>query len=322
MEKSVYTKANISYELRVAIFKDMPKDNSLLNIAIYIYIKLCKMLSYDEEFYATNQKGEIAAYHENIDRISEITPDNNIIVCYEFATIYMLLLQEVGIDAKVVRIDGNQTEYGKKHTYVQFTIDDEIYFADSTLSVFTGDLFGAKLNLPIHGITFADGTPLDINVYNNQAYREMKFDVIDNGEDDPDHIDNAFETFDRLTKNKKEIPLRERIDTLIKKANNSSLKGFDLIIYLNYLLHFLIPVRESFDVKMYFTRDNTTEKVSAKAIIQIFDETIEDYRYYMYGSDREYKEITLEEIKRMFENHELEYIKGDDDKHKIRGVGM
>ena len=35
------------------------------------------VVSYDEEFYATNQKGEIAAYHENIDRISEITPDNN-----------------------------------------------------------------------------------------------------------------------------------------------------------------------------------------------------------------------------------------------------
>ncbi len=310
----------VNQKLKDAVFKDMPNYEYDLLKAVYIYIKLCKILSYDEEFYAANQKGEAATFHENVEHISEITPENNAVVCYEFAYIYALMLNEIGIPTEIVRTDNKTDIYGQGHTFVRFTLEGTTYNADSTQSVFTGDLFGAKLNLPIKGL-YTDNND-DISTFFNIVYSDMKLPVASDERDNPDYIENTLNHYRSLTKNIKEITLKERVDTIIAKANSSHLKGFDRITYLNYLLHFLIPYKDKYNVKMTFIRDNTTDRITARAIIQIYEDytdEVGDYHYYSYGSDQELKEIPLDELQSMFDDHELEYIKEDDD-HKIIGV--
>ena len=96
------SKIRVNPKLREAILKDMPNYHGLkLLEAIYIYVKLCKLLTYDDEFFATNQKGESAKVHEEIARISQITPENNKVVCYEFASIYEAMLNEFGIPCEI-----------------------------------------------------------------------------------------------------------------------------------------------------------------------------------------------------------------------------
>ena len=314
----------INEELRTAVYQDMPDYTDPLMKATYIYIKLCKLLSYDEAFYAANQKGKIAEFHENREHLSEITPTNNNVVCYEFAEIYKEFLTELGIEAYITKPKGKDlTVYGKDHTYVKFKINNVTFTADSTLSVFTGDLFACKLNLPVQGLR-SDDESIDIKSYINKAYKDILLPVVSDEKNNPDHIDNTLKRYQSLTHNIKEITLKERLDTIIKKANSSTLKGFDRIIYLNYLLCFLIPYKDKYNVKMVFVRDNTTDELTARAIIEVYEEYIDDvgdYHYYSYGSDHELKEIPVDELQAMFDNHELEYIK-EEDMNKTKGVRM
>ena len=82
-------RVSVNPELKDAIFKDMPsyyRHGLKETLAIFIYLKLCKLLTYDDEFLAENQTGEAALKHEDINHIREITPSNNKVVCYEIMT--------------------------------------------------------------------------------------------------------------------------------------------------------------------------------------------------------------------------------------------
>ena len=70
-------KVSISNSLKQEILKDIPKSYKKLDIATYIYIKLCKILSYDEEYLVNNQRGSVLDKHVKIDNIKNITIKNN-----------------------------------------------------------------------------------------------------------------------------------------------------------------------------------------------------------------------------------------------------
>ena len=53
-----YKYIKLNKDLEQKIISNMPEDLSDLEKAMYIYIKMCKTLSYDEEYYAVNQKGD------------------------------------------------------------------------------------------------------------------------------------------------------------------------------------------------------------------------------------------------------------------------
>ena len=61
---------------------------------------MCKLLTYDEEFYAVNQKGPLTEKHETIDNLAKISRSNNKVVCYEFNAIYAYMLKKIGINYK------------------------------------------------------------------------------------------------------------------------------------------------------------------------------------------------------------------------------
>lgn len=79
-----YKEINLNNELRRAIVEGMPEDATDLEKAIYIYIRMCKLFTYDDEYFAVNQRGEAAKKHKSTDYISSITLENNKIVCFEF----------------------------------------------------------------------------------------------------------------------------------------------------------------------------------------------------------------------------------------------
>lgn len=89
-------------QLRQALISDMPNDLTDLEKAVYIYIKMCKVLTYDDEYYALNQKGLASAKHRFVEHVSEINLQNNRVVCYEFNIIYAKLLSELGIKFKLI----------------------------------------------------------------------------------------------------------------------------------------------------------------------------------------------------------------------------
>lgn len=215
---------HLDEELEMAITKDMKEEYSLLEKAIYIYYKLCELLSYDQEYYAANQKGDEADKHLDIDRISKINLIDNEVVCYEFIAIYSHLLKKLGI--KYTVNNAVQDEYGKGHSTISFKVGEYLVTADSTLSVLQNDMTSAKINAPIKGLQLTNKNIMTRNKF-NEIYKKVIKEIYENKENK-----EKFETSVLAYQAKyeqKHLSKKDKIYLLFKEIGNTKLKGIDVI---------------------------------------------------------------------------------------------
>ena len=109
-------------ELKKELFNDLPHLDKN-DLAIYLYLKLCYILRYDEHFDAAGQYGKIALVHEDPNRLTQITPEKCDIVCYEFVYLYAQILNELGIDYLIN--SKKPDEYGKRHISLSLKFDEK-----------------------------------------------------------------------------------------------------------------------------------------------------------------------------------------------------
>ena len=313
-----FDKIIVSDELKEAVLKGIDECyNSQLHKAIFVYIKLCQILTYDDEFFVMNQQGQIADMHENIEHIKTITPQNNKVVCYEFAAIYESILDSIGIPAELVKGSRDYNKYGGEHTSVRFKADGFIVNADSTTSILGGDLFSAKIHAVLSGL-YSENLSLLLKVI-DQVYDE----IID--KDGTYKKFNAdLEAYDKIS-NPTEPTLEEKMKVLIAKVNSSNLKGVDCLALITRLKHIIFTKDElENNVDISFIRnninDNSKESTTVKTVFVIrskIENNTEQYSYYLYSLNEKLEPITQEKLIEMYDNKILENIEGN---HHIRGV--
>jgi len=128
--------------------------NNPLAKARFVYLKLAKVLCYDEHAPAYNMNLDNPIMQEMFySRTSDVTLANNKVTCNLWATLYAEFLNKLGIEAKVV---------GEKHKLVEFTIEGVTYTADATNSfldkdnIYLNDFTRVKLNSPTFGFSGVD----------------------------------------------------------------------------------------------------------------------------------------------------------------------
>lgn len=221
---SVTDLIHLDKEFEQVVTKDMNPSYSLLEKAIYIYYKLCELLSYDQEYYAANQKGEEADKHLDIERINSITLLNNEVVCYEFIAIYSYFLKQLGI--KYTVNNAIQDEYGKGHSTISFKVGEYLVTADSTVSVLQNDMTSAKINAPLKGMRLTNKNIATRNKF-NETYKKVINEIYENKENK-----ERFETSVLAYKAKYEqkyLSKKDKIYLLFKEIGNTKLKGVDVI---------------------------------------------------------------------------------------------
>lgn len=315
-----FSKIIVSDELTEAVLDGIDEcHNFSLYKAIYIYIKLCQILTYDEEFFAMNQQGKIADMHENIEHIKKITPQNNKVVCYEFAAIYESLLDSIGIPAELVKYSDDYNKYGGEHTSVRFKADGHIVNADSTTSILGGDLFSTKIHAPLLGL-------YSRNEYNSNLWKSIEYvynEIIDRTGACRKYNTDLY-TYDKIS-NPSEPSLEEKIKVLIAKVNSSNLKGVDCLALITHLKHIIFTKDElENNIDISFIRNNINDNSEVSATVKtVFvirnknGDNIEQYNYYLYSPSEKLEPITQEELIEMYNNKILENIEGD---HHVRGV--
>ena len=97
-------------ELLNVLFSNMPNNLTKIEQAIFLYIKLCKLLNYDELFYTMEEDAII--YHEDINNLNKINLTNNKVVCYEFNLLYAKLLDILGIKYQIQDYSINKSRKG------------------------------------------------------------------------------------------------------------------------------------------------------------------------------------------------------------------
>ena len=286
-ENSLTSKTNLNPELIEAITKDIPANYSTLEKAIYIYIKMCKILSYNDEFFAAKQRGLAAEKHRMIDYIETISPQFPEVVCYEFNAIYAKMLHSLGINFQRECFSW-KNKYGDGHENLSFRVGKYIIEADSSRQILTGDLFNAKVGNSIKGLKCRNqnfDTYMDFDEILRKVYKDIK-------KEDKSTFSEALKEYEELTNAKQaHIPFNTRFDIFLEKIRTSSFNGLNIMSYILRLVNALFTEEErEHYIDFEIIRDNNPKDedkiVATCGIITMNEKGIlkdeEHNKYYIY----------------------------------------
>ena len=321
-----YQDIQIDSNLKHEIISGIPENASDLEKAIYIYIKMCKLLTYDEEYYAVNPATE---KHRRIDYVSSITLENNKVVCFEFNLIYSKLLSELGIHFRSDYKNMVGEAYGVGHANLEVRSDKFLVSADSVTSILQGDIMQAKLNQPLVGLKC-----INKNTQTQQEFKESlikMYTLIDQQEKNLSNkqighiqtLDELLEEYSHLTKNIQDISLYERLSILVSKVNSTKMVGIDSLSYVLQLRKILFTNdQRNNNISITIIRNNKPFEVGkiamASAIfalnIQSFKESPDQNVYYYFNPNHELVPIEKEELQKRFDDGEFAYVEKDNPK--------
>lgn len=286
-ENSLTSKTNLNPELIEAITKDIPANYSTLEKAIFIYIKMCKILSYNDEFFAAKQRGLAAEKHRMIDYIETISPQFPEVVCYEFNAIYAKMLHSLGINFQRECFSW-KNKYGDGHENLSFRVGKYIIEADSSRHILAGDLFNAKVGNSIKGLKCRNqnfDTYMDFDEILRKVYKDIK-------KEDKSTFSEALKEYEELTNAKQaHIPFNTRFDLFLEKIRTSSFNGLNIMSYILRLVNVLFTEEErEHYIDFEIIRDNNPKDedkiVATCGIITMNEKGIlkdeEHNKYYIY----------------------------------------
>lgn len=331
---TIYKKVELDNELKSSILEGLPKEASELEKAVYIYIKMCKTFTYDDEYHAVNQQGELAEKHRSIHYIKTLNKDNKKLVCYEFNAIYANLLSKLGINFKSFYAKTDKEEYGKLHAYLKYRIGKYIIHADSTTSILTADLINAKTNNELNGFWCSNR--------NRETQREFEktvekmYNLIKNKEKEIEKekelsFEELIQEYSQKTKSLKEIPVKDRLDILVTAVDAKKLEKSDALGYAGYLTKILNDGNDNekdfgisivgYDPNIPNQNPTTTAIIwmnNPEAESYLFEqredmpEQYSSYTYFIYNPNTEIVKIPYQELREKFKQGEYYYL-GDID---------
>lgn len=299
-------------KLREYVYKEMNQNYNDLEKAIYVYIKLCRYLSYDPVFYANNQEGEIARYHKDINRITTIESSDDLVVCYEFNAIYSQFLKELGIKNNINNKDIND-EYGAAHANLDFCADDYIVSADALTSIIGADLVNAKIDMPLNGLkclNLSEETQKEFQKYVDRIYKEVLNQ--EREKEQSYQIGNLLRLY-KMFCDEEELPLNAKLDFFLEEINQSNLKTMDALGYLSKLKKVMFTKKELLEnISFVIIKKTDKKQISPLVIITVNkNEHInlaKDNKYYYYTPGNAPVLISKEDLKLGFAKSKFEYI--------------
>lgn len=298
-------------ELVDYVFSNMPENYSDIEKAIFVYLKLAKVFTYDAEFYAEQQSDRANEIHSDINRLSTLTPQNNAIVCYEVNKVYAELLRLLGINYETIYLIVN---YGYGHANLKFKANDYLIHADMLPSVLGSDMINVKLERPIVGLNC-----MNLNKGMQDKFNEIQDKVYDEfiGLEPNSYMeDNSFDKWKELlnpfVEEPTDLTIRDRLGMLIEIEESSKLPTIERFVLLDKI--FLESLHNSDST--YFTivtqqKDKT--KLKRPTIILTYNEEEKSVNLnenkYILLDEGNWRDIEQEELQALFDSGELELMK-------------
>ena len=293
-------------------------DFSTLNNIIRVYIKLCKLLTYDEKYYF-DEIGNLDLYikHMDLSNLTKINEENNKIVCFEFTEIFGYFLNSIGINYEVI---GNQDHYGFAHSYIIFRYDKYLIKVEPVNKLFNNDLANAKVNQALIGITCIN--------QNTKTRREFK-KILDYCYNIKEIEFNEYLPYNKI-ENSVELDdikrsIVNKIDLIFEKLDNAKLGIMDKCAYLKILIDKIFTTKELENNLSYCVVTNYSD------LVYVFTINSKNYNngdnLYLIYKDNKLSFISKETLIYMFEHQLLVYltnkeIPGLKDKDKVNKKGI
>lgn len=324
-------KIEVDPGLEEYILKGLREDFTPLEKAIYIYLKMCKTFTYDEEFFAACERGTVALKHKDLKHLKEINLKNNSVVCYEFCELYAYFLRSIGLSANARYTN---EEYGSGHTIVRFRAGKYVCMADPLTSIFQGDLFGVKLNKVPKGLVCFNKMAESQLEFRNTIKKMQEYVICEEQFDcgtpfKNNSFDDLLSRYRGVTDNFKEMPLSERIAALFEKVKSmSSLQGIDAYSYVMMLGDMFFTKEERKNNIVFELIKTTDPKEEDQELMPIgvlvvnsngFSEIDYENSYYLYSDKLGLEPISYYTLSERFQNGEYAY-RNDERINTIPGI--
>lgn len=335
-----YDLVEIDEEFEKEIISQIPSGLNKLEIAMYVYIKLCKTFTYDEEYFlhlmGTISKRDMSDLrHTELSNLSKINKNNNSVVCWEFVIIYGKILKDLGIDSYVYDtlifddkpsdiVDEEeyfQQRYGKWHPTFGIRIDST--FIDVNVSAWYGDLSLAKNNYAVRNIRCIDETVEEKNAISNAIKKAYSF-LAPNEPIKSSDFDACVEEYEKNNANKTQVSVDEKIEILLEKIQEPTLTGMDMLDYILLLRILIFSQKEREDnFKAIMVSGDPLENGTHRPIIifTLNDTSIsnnpEKNNYYIYNHEKMIMPIDREELQAGFLDNRFIYFR---DGSRISGI--
>ncbi len=297
------SKVEISQELKKSVLEGLDETLTPFEQAIYIYLKLCKCLTYDAKFYLSDGYNEEQP-HKNLDDLKNISLEKKHIVCYEFNMLYAKFLQIIGLKPVIF----GRKNYSENHETLEVLFSNFVLLADSTTSFFKNDLTNAKLGLPLKGLKCLTKNELAEKEFNNALNKV--YEIIKQEDNlSLKEFDSFKKEYQVLNSFEFKIPLKERVEIMCTTLASSSLTDMDLMSYALELKDILFTKEELLE-NVFFTalgmkKDKELSLVAILAFNEYSFKNEEETIYYLYNQHI-FEKITKEEIISLMLTEELE----------------
>lgn len=302
-KNSEYYNVNIDKKLKEEILSNMPKNLNKLEIAIFIYIKLCKLFNFDLEYYINKTKVPSYIKGNNMNEIKDINLLNLNVVCYQFNTIFAKLLSEYDIDFEIKHSTGNQGIY---HAWTKVKIDNILISFDFAHKIFGQlDLLEAKLNNPLKGIKLYNKNSNVVNEFNgslNKIYSYINKDI--------KNINNSYD--DIINSLDKNFNIDEIIKYLVNLVENKNLKEIESIGFLVILIN---KLSKKYNIEHVYLINNIGNELQLLLLLILKKEN--NYDYYIYNPSYSLKRVDNETLEFYLKNNMYEMV---DKNRTISGI--
>lgn len=330
-------------ELHGMIVEGMPTDLSDVERAMYVYIKMCRILSYDPEYYAVDQKGPATQKFQNIARIGTITPENNQVVCFEFNALFEKMLDELGIPYETRYGEASKPNqwfvtagyYGEGHEYCQCRIGNFIVAFDSVTSILGGDLSSAKLGQGLQGMICRNKngrTQQEFQAAAARAYQEVA--RTEGQEQSRSADDSAFRQAATMYREIANVgagqaaSFEDRMTRWADALSRQRLAPMDALSYALSLRRVGFTEDQRRDnFSLTIVRENrqggeaTTPIMVLAVNPQGFNASGNDSTYFVLTPQGEMTPMSVDELRRRFDDKQYEYLEGPE-AHTIPGVAL
>ncbi len=326
-----YNAVRLNEEFEQRLISQIPEGLNKLEIAMFMYVKLCKIFTYDEEFFlhimgTIPQRDMSSMNHTQLSNLSRINEDNNSIVCWEFAIIYGKILKDLGIDSyvydselfdiKPVEVVDEEEyfvqRYGKWHPTFGIKIDDT--FINFSFSAWHSDLSLAKNNYMVRDITCINETEQEKQAITDAITKAYSY-LAPNESIKSSNFDACVEEYEKSSSSV-QVPLSEKMEILLEKIKESNLTGMDMLDYILLLRVLVFNPREREDNFKATMINGIYPKNSIRRPIMVFtlnDTSIssnpENNYYYIYNNEKAIIPISKEELESGFSDDRFIYFR-------------
>lgn len=304
------------------IISDMPKDLNKLEQSMYVYIKMCKLLTYDDEYYSSNQEGVVEHKHSDISHLKEINIVNNEVVCFEFNAIYARILNDLGLDYDLYE---KSNQYGKGHAYLTLTDGRFIIIADSTDSILYGDLFRAKMNMKLYGFRCENLNKESAKEFNDSLDKVYKLINKNQQSLGINYLGTLLSQYKSLITTQ-ELPFDKRLELFFEIIEDTSLYKVDNLGYIMSMRKEIFTkyqLEENINITIVANNKPLDVEKSTSSLV-IFAVNNEGFKmnsntkYYSYDGEDQITEVSRQSIESKIVTGEYSLIGSSND--KIPGI--